>query len=194
MERRIRPLLASLIAAAVVLAPTAASASDQNVAYAVNETDGAIVSDTSVQYRKAANGVVDEENLAYALARCTDCTTFAAAFQLVIVTKDWHTFVPHNEAFVGNVLCDECVTIGVAKQVIVEVGGPASLSEAGHGRMKALGRQLEAIEEALPGLSIGALVTEVNAAFAELLDIAQTEVVRDDTGENDATVVATLSS
>jgi putative peptide zinc metalloprotease protein len=194
VNRRARALFSATLAAAVLLAPLAAAASAENLAVATNQTDGAAVAEASVQSRVAPNGVVDEENVAQAAASCTDCQTFAAAFQIVLITKDYDTFVPHNEAFAANVLCEECLTWASAKQVLVATGGPASLTGAGHQRMQALEDRLEALEADLPVLTLPALVAEVDAAFEELLDIARTEVRRHDGGPHDTEVVATRSS
>lgn len=194
MNRLNRALLSSFVAASVMLAPAAAGASDENVVVAVNQTDGAAVVEASVQFRVAPNGVVDEVNRARALAQCAGCQTVAAAFQIVLIPRDWDTFVPENEAFAANVLCEECVTWASAKQVFVATGGPATLSGAGRIRMRALNDRLEALEVGLPGLSLLALQAELNSAFAELLEIAGTEIVRQDGVPADAEVVATLSS
>ena len=194
MNRLARGLLPALLAAALSLAPTAAGASDENVAVATNETAGAAVADASVQYRIAPNGVVDEQNLAYAAARCVDCQTFAAAFQIVLVTREFRTFVPHNEAFAANVECAECLTWASAKQIIVVTGGPATLTGNGHLRMQALEDRLEALQADLPVLSLGGLAAEVEAAFAELLDIARTEVVLHDGSPANVEIAATHSS
>jgi putative peptide zinc metalloprotease protein len=194
VNRMARGLLTAFIVATLSFAPTAAGASDENVAVATNETTGAAVANASVQYRVAPNGVVDEQNLAYAAARCTDCQTFAAAFQIVLVTQEYRTFVPHNEAFAANVECAECLTWASAKQIIVVTGGPATLSGSGHLRMQALQDRLQALEADLPVLSLGALVAEVDAAFAELIDIARTEVVLHDGSPADAEIAATHSA
>lgn len=194
MNRMTRGLLAVLLAAALSFAPSAAGASDENVAVATNETAGAAVADASVQYRIAPNGVVDEQNLAYAAARCVDCQTFAAAFQIVLVTREYRTFVPNNEAFAANVECAECLTWAAAKQIVVVTGGPATLSGAGHLRMQALEDRLEALQADLPVLSLASLAAEVDAAFGELLDIARTEVVLHDGSPANAEIAATHSS
>jgi putative peptide zinc metalloprotease protein len=194
VNRMTRALLSSVVAAAVVVAPTAAGASDENVVIATNQTDGAAVVEASVQYRKAANRVVDEVNYSRAEANCVDCQTVATAFQLVLIPKDVHTFVPHNEADAFNVLCAECVTWATAKQVLVATGGPAALSEAGHARMRALEDRLLAMEDDLPAMTLGAVQAELNDAFAELLAIADEEVVRTDGGPDDAEVVAARSA
>ena len=194
MKRMVRVLVSALAALTVALVPTAAGAGDENVAVATNETAGAAVADASVQYRIAPNGVVDEQNLAYAAARCVDCQTFAAAFQIVLVTREFRTFVPHNEAFAANVECAECLTWASAKQIIVVTGGPATLSGAGHLRMQALEERLEALEADLPALTLGGLAAEADAAFEELLDIARTEVVLHDGSPANAEIAATHSS
>ncbi|HEX2048668.1 MAG TPA: hypothetical protein VHF27_12950, partial [Acidimicrobiales bacterium] len=182
------------VAAGVLLAPTAAGASDENVAVATNQTDGAAVAEASVQFRMAPNGVIDEENTAHALASCGDCQTLAVAFQLVLVPRDFHTLVPRNEAVAGNLACEECLTWASAKQVFVVTGGPASLTGAGHQRIRDLEARVEALEAELPTLTLAELAAEVDAAFEELLDVARTEVRRHDGGPQDAEVVATRSS
>ncbi len=194
MNRKARALLSFTVAAALLLAPSAAGASDDNVAVATNETAGAAVSAASVQYRVAPNGVVDEQNLAYAAARCTECPTVSTAFQLVLVTREFRTFVPHNEAFAANVECDTCLTWATAKQVIVLTEGPATLSGAGHQRMQALEERLVALEADLPVMTLDGLLGELNAAFGELLDIAGTEVVHHDGRPAAAEIAATNES
>jgi putative peptide zinc metalloprotease protein len=194
MSRPFRILLASVVAIAVVLTPTAAGASDENVVVAVNRTNGAALVEASVDYRKAANRVVDEENRAFAVARCVDCQTLAAAFQLVLVTKSPTTFAPQNEGTAVNTECDGCVTWASAKQVVVETGGPAALSEAGHHRLRAVEDSLLALEDQMAGMTLTELAAAVDAAFAEFLDVAQTEIVREDGGPDDARVIASRSS
>jgi putative peptide zinc metalloprotease protein len=194
VNRKVRALSSFAVAAALLLAPTAAGASDENLVYATNETAGAAVSAASVQYRVAPNGVVDERNVAYAVARCTDCQTVATAFQLVLVTRAYRTFVPYNEAFAGNLECDTCLSWATAKQVIVVTDGPAALTGAGHIRMQALEDRLLALQADLPALTLGGLLGELDSAFAELLDIATTEIMAPDGGPVATELVATGSS
>ena len=193
MTRTTRNLLAAVIAAGVVLAPMAAGAIDVNWAYARNRTDGAAVVDASVKYSKAGKDV-DQINYARADASCVDCQTVAAAFQLVLVTKDPRKFAPRNRADSVNTLCEECLTWASAKQVIVATGGPATLSQAGQARMRALEAHIEALEPELATMSLQTLHAELDAAYGEFLAIAQEEVVRTDGGPNDARVVDTRSA
>ena len=193
MNRMARGLLTAFLAAAVSLAPTAAGASDENIVVASNQTDGAAVAQAGVQYRVAPNGVVDEVNRAYAGASCSDCQTFAAAFQLVLVTRAYRTFVPQNEAFAANVVCESCLTWAAAKQVIVVTDGPAALTGNGHLRMQALEDRLHALQDSLAAMTLYDLAVEVDAAFDELVDIASTEIMDLD-GRPVAAEVAAFSS
>ena len=193
MNRMVRGLVSALVAATVVLAPTAAGASDNNIVVASNQTDGAALVRAGVQYRVAPNGVVDEENGAYAGANCSDCQTFAAAFQLVLVTREYRTFVPKNEAFAANVVCESCLTWAAAKQVIVVTDGPAALSGAGHLRLQAIEDRLNALQAGLASMSLSALAGEVSAATEELLDVARTEIM-DLAGRPAAAEVSAFSS
>ena len=178
MNRMARVLISALAAAAAVaLAPTTAGASDENIVVASNQNDGTAVARAGVQYRVAPNGVVDEENGAYAGASCSDCQTFAAAFQLVLVTREYRTFVPKNEAFAANVVCESCLTWAAAKQVIVVTDGPAALTGDGHRRLQAIEDRLNALQAGLPAMTLSALAGEVEAAFQELLDVARTEIM-----------------
>ncbi|HJV09408.1 MAG TPA: hypothetical protein VJ653_06990 [Acidimicrobiales bacterium] len=194
MNRMARALLSLPIAVALLLAPTAAGASDDNIVVATNETDGSAVSSASVQYRIVPNGVVDEQNLAYAAARCTDCQTLATAFQLVLVTREFRTFVPKNEAFAANVECESCLTWATAKQIIVVTDGPAALTGNGHIRMRALEDRLLALQADLPALTLEDLLVELDGAFQELLDIAGTEIMTPAGGPIASEVAATHSS
>lgn len=192
MNRTARALLSLGVAVALVLAPTAAGAAGENIVVATNQTDGAAVVRANVQYRVTADKVVDEENVAHALANCVDCRTFAAAFQIVLLPSDWDTFVPRNEAFAGNLACDECLTFATAKQIFVATGGPAYMTGSGHLRLRALQTRLQSLD--LASLSASELVAEADDAYGELLDIATNEIVRVDRTPGGARVVATRSS
>jgi putative peptide zinc metalloprotease protein len=190
MKRLARTLLSLVVATGVVLVPTTAGASDENVVYAVNRTNGGALVRDSVDYRKAANSTVDEENRAYAVAQCVDCRTLAAAFQLVLVTKPPTTLAPQNEAVAVNNECTSCVTWASAKQIVVETGGPAALSDHGHERLKAVERNLGALQGQMMDMTVEQLAADLDFWFAEFLDVARTEIVRTDGGQNDARVIA----
>jgi putative peptide zinc metalloprotease protein len=194
MNRMVRALLSSVVAAAILLAPTAAGASDENSAYAVNVDDGTAVVDASVQFRVVANGMVDQTNTAYAAASCVDCQAVAAAFQIVLVKNGYDTLEPYNEAFGANVDCDRCISWASAKQIIVVSDDAANITSEGRKRLRALEDSIEAMQPELPSMSLTAVQARLNAAFAELLDIAQTEIRLGDDGPQDGRVEASFSS
>ena len=190
MNRVARTVLSLVVAAGVVLAPTAASAKHENVVYAVNRTNGYALVRASVDYREVTNGKVDQENRAYAVAQCVGCRTLAAAFQLVLVTKPPKTLAPQNEGVAVNNECTSCVTWASAKQVVVETGGKAELTKSGRARLEGVENGLESLEEGMMDKTIEHLAAEIDFWFAEFLDVAQTEIVRTDGGHDDARVIA----
>ena len=194
MNRLVRALLSSAVAAALLLAPTAAGASDENAAYAINVDDGTAVVDASVQFRVVANGFVDESNVAYAAASCVDCQAVSAAFQIVLIKGGYDTLVPYNEAFGANVDCDRCISWASAKQILVVTDEDANITSEGRKRLGALEAAIEAMQPELPSLSLTEVQARLTSAFAELLDIAQTEIRIGDDGPQAGRVEATLSS
>jgi|GraSoiStandDraft_46_1057282.scaffolds.fasta_scaffold310674_1 putative peptide zinc metalloprotease protein len=190
MNRLARTLVSLAVAGAVVLVPSGAGASDENVVVAVNRTDGGALVRASVDYRKVNNGEVDEENRAYAVAQCVGCRTLAAAFQLVLVNKPPSVVAPQNEAVAVNNDCDSCVTWASAKQIVVETGGPADLTKAGRDRLDGVERGLASLEDHMLDKSLEQLAAEIDFWFAEFLDVAQTQIVRIDGGPNDARVIS----
>lgn len=194
MNRTVRLALSCLAAVSVVMAPTAARASDENVVVASNQTDGAAVVEAGVQFRVSPSGLVDEENRAYAVAECAGCQTVAAAFQIVLIPADDYDLAPQNEAFARNVLCEECVTWASAKQIVVATRAPAYLSGSGYQRLAALEARIEALEADLPGMSLGGLQSALDAAAEELLAVAREEILLAGDRPAAAEVVAVRSS
>ncbi len=85
--------------------------------------------------------------------------------------------------------------VSAAQHLAAEHGcGPASFTEEGHARLRALEDRLQALEAELPTLTAPSLVTRLNSAADELVAIAQQEIERDDGGPDDAEVVAVRSS
>ncbi len=194
MSRISQIVVATAVALGVALAPTAAAATDRNVVVALNGTNGAAVARARVDHRVATNGVVDQENRAYAGARCTGCQTLAAAFQIVIVTQDPTTLAPVNDAKAVNYECVQCVTWASAKQIVVQTGGPAEMTKSGRNRMKALEDSLKGLQAQMPSMSLEQLVAAVDGAYQELVDIALTEIRRTDGGTDDARIAAAHSA
>jgi len=190
MNRLARNLVSIVVAAGVVLAPTAAGAKDENVVYAVNRTDGGALVRASVDFREVRNGRVDQENRAYAVAQCVGCRTLAAAFQLVLVTKPPTTLAPQNEAVAVNNECDSCVTWASAKQIVVEAGEKAQLTKSGRARLEGVENGLESLAEGMIDKTLEQLSAEIDFWFAEFLDVAQTEIERTDGGGKDGRVIS----
>jgi putative peptide zinc metalloprotease protein len=188
MNRFIRSRLTTLlplIAAASIAVPLAAvradddplRSSDDNIAIAVNTEDGTALFVFAIDVRKVVDGVVDETNIAAALASCTDCTTVAFAFQAVLVTRDADIVIPQNLALAFNDQCTGCFTYASATQLVFGFTGQVRISPEGRHRLHELERRLRALEDEVSDLTPAQLVAEIEAAEQELFAIFTEELV-----------------
>ena len=191
MTRSMRSLLTILLfvvtaaSAAIPLTPVRAAGddappttADDNLAIAVNTTDGTVVFDVSFSLRRDADGVVDETNVAAALASCTGCTTVAFAFQAVLVTRNANVVIPQNVAIAFNDQCTECFTYASASQVVLGFSGPVRITHDGRMRLRDLRQALGELEARAAELAPGQFLAAAEAIERELISIMSEEVVR----------------
>jgi putative peptide zinc metalloprotease protein len=183
-HRRASWLVAGLTALVVALAPATAvraadepSGGDTNQAVAVNTEDGASVFRLAFSVRHVTDGVVDQQNLAFAYASCTDCRTVALAFQVVIVVGDANYVAPVNQSAAVNDQCAECLTFASATQIVVGVDGPVVFTPEGHRRLAELRRQMAELEARMGQLTAAQLAAEVSRLEQELIAILREELV-----------------
>jgi putative peptide zinc metalloprotease protein len=137
-------------------------------ALAVNTTDGAIVYDIAYSLVTVQNGdPVDSTNSAHALASCKACRTLAVSFQLVLVVGRSDTIKPINIAEALNVNCPQCVTVAIARQIVVTVESVPS---------DELLRRLGAELEKLGALDVSHSPTEVAAQVDAVAHAVQNEL------------------
>lgn len=177
-------LAAALVALLVALGPAPGalaadepSGGDTNQAVAVNTEDGASVFRLAFSIRQVTDGVVDQENLAYAYASCTDCRTVALAFQVVIVVGDANYVAPVNQSVAVNDQCAECLTFASATQIVIGVDGPVVFTPEGHRRLAALRQRMAELESRLGQLTAAQLAAEVSSIERELIAILREELV-----------------
>jgi putative peptide zinc metalloprotease protein len=176
--------VAGLVALLVALGPAPAlgqldepSGGDTNQAVAVNTEDGASVFRLAFSIRHVTDGVVDQQNLAYAYASCTDCKTVALAFQVVIVVGSAGYVAPVNQSAAVNDQCAECLTFASATQIVIGVDGPVVFTPEGRRRLAALRRRMAELEARLDQLSAAQLAAEVSSIEQELIAILSEELV-----------------
>jgi len=135
-----------------------------NQALAVNTEDGTVVYDVSVALVWVKDGEpVDNRNEAYALASCTNCTTVAVAFQVVLVVGQSDAVAPINVAVAANGGCISCQTLALAVQLV------ATLKEAPSQEVQA---QLEAALGRLDGITdLQALYDGIKTVEQEIITI-----------------------
>lgn len=157
--------------------PAGLGGGDVNQAVAVNTEDGASLFRMAFSVKRVADGVVDQENAAVALASCTDCRTVALAFQVVLVMGGADVVVPTNQAVAYNNQCAECLTFASATQIVVGVDGPVRLTGDGIKQLLEIQRRLRDLEGRIDQLTAAELVTEVSQIETALITILDTELV-----------------
>ncbi|MFP5220007.1 MAG: hypothetical protein ACLGIG_09775 [Actinomycetes bacterium] len=159
----------------------AAPGSGDNQALAVGTTDGGTVYDVAFAL-VWADGDVTSSNEAYAFASCTDCTTVAVAFQVVLVVGESSVAVPQNLAAAVNWSCVECVTHALASQLVLTL--PDDLSPEALAELQALWAELEAFGagiEDVPLDQLAARLEEFKARFAAVVQDEDGAVASDTT-------------
>ena len=174
--RRLLPIL--IVAALFGAAPAAAHAQDDTTAaVAVNTKDGSSLFDFAFEVRKTMKDAVEHTNAAVAYANCTECSTVAISFQVVLAGGDPDAVTPTNVAVALNEQCASCLTAAFAYQFVVAGEGTPRLTPAGKRRLARLRHDLRRLEDV--DLTIEQLKTELDAAADEIRDILATEVIWD---------------
>jgi putative peptide zinc metalloprotease protein len=153
-------------------APPAPGAGD-NQALAINTTDGSTVYDVAFALVWVTDGTADNRNEAYALASCQNCATVAIGFQVVLVVGQANVVVPRNIAVAVNYACVECVTVALAKQLVITL--PGALSDAGSAELARVWSRLTELAAHLQNVSLQQLQAELTRVETDILDIIRRE-------------------
>lgn len=150
-------------------------ASTDNVAAAVNTTDGRTVYAISLKIVQTDASTVDATNAAVAVASCTDCQTVAISLEAVLVIGSPTTFDPTNIALAINTNCTNCQTLASAYQDIVQNNTRVRISGAGRVEIAAIRRDLESLRNS--GLDIFAVQQRVNDDAGRFLAVLRNDVI-----------------
>lgn len=182
MRRRsaLLALLAALLAAAAAY-PTAASASGDNAAVAINTKDNSSKFQFKFSLRNEAGDVVDNANAAYAYASCAYCDSTAIAIQIVLVSSHPSTFTPTNVSLSLNDQCSFCLTFSYAYQIVRQTDGPVRFTGTGHHQLNAIKHQIDDLKK--QALTPDDLNTQLDAYVAQIKTILDTQLVPRGPGE-----------
>jgi putative peptide zinc metalloprotease protein len=144
-----------------------------NQALAINTRDGSTVYDIAFALVWETDGTVDNRNEAWALANCRNCTTVAIGFQVVLVVGQANVVVPQNIAAAANYACVDCLTMALAKQLVVSV--PDTLSEAGRAEIIRVWSRLAELAGRIHTLSLQQLQAELTKVETDILDVIRRE-------------------
>jgi putative peptide zinc metalloprotease protein len=173
MKRLLLVLLAALLAAALLLPGQARG--DDNVVAVVNTHDGLDLFRASFKIVRTTQSTVDDSNTAAAVNSCTDCSSTAIAFQIVLIFSDPIAITSQNLALSLNLDCTNCVADAQAYQWLLTTGGVVHFSAAGSRRLADIYRRLQALRH--EGLTPDELNAELDEMQAEIADILATDLV-----------------
>ncbi len=171
-----------------------APAEGDNQALAVNTDDGSSVYDVAFALVWAEDEVADNVNEAYAMASCTDCTTVAVAFQVVLVLGQ-SDVVPQNLAGAVNYSCVSCVTGALAQQLVLTLDAP--LTERTRQELNELWQRVADYGTSLEGRSLSEIRARLSEFEREIIGLLGVETSQSTTSSagpsptTDPTAVAT---
>jgi putative peptide zinc metalloprotease protein len=180
MSRSLRALTILLLAVLIGAAPIGEraavhAAGGDNVAIAINTRDGSSVFRFSFSIRRALKGVVDSRNLAAAYASCSDCSTTAVAFQVVLASGEVLVVTAENLAIAINEECEGCETLAVAHQWIVGSDGLVRFTPEGQRAINEIRRQLLALYRT--DLTLEEQLAVIEEAAQQLTEVLANELV-----------------
>ncbi len=188
---RTRRFLAGLLAAAVVLSPAAASGKsgsswDDNRVELENHNDNSYVARSKLKVVRVSGDVVDAKNIASAYANCTDCTTIAAAVQVVLAGDNPSQVVPENYAVAVNEECTRCKTMATAHQFVITTDGRMNFTDNGEEAIEDIEEDLEYLVESDPEPAhFGAEMDRLMNELQQILDTQLQKSGRDGDIEED---------
>lgn len=136
---------------------------ENNVADVFNHHDERFVTEGRVVVDTFTGDRVDPANLSWAQSSCTDCGSFAVAFQIVLYVPGAPVNVPENAAVALNIECLRCTTYSRAIQIVLPAEDPSAVANRAKVQLKALDARLDAV---LDDVEDGDMTPE--AAFAEI--------------------------
>jgi len=147
-----------------------------NRAVATTEQDGTRAFDFAWSLVRQRGGVVNQQNVANAAARCTDCRATAVAFQIVLASRNATVGTPRNQAVAINDQCTNCVVYAGARQFVrVVAAGGARFTGEGRSTLADVRNDLRALEG--QDLDVDALTAAVEEQEARVLRVLTEEVV-----------------
>jgi hypothetical protein len=151
--------------------PSPGSNGDNNVAAGVNTKDGKTVYAIKLKIVQTTSDAVDATNAAVAVnSGCTDCATFAIAFEGVIVVGSPSSFTPTNLALAYNQDCSGCTAFADAYQQVVQTSTRVRVSKQGRKQIAAIRKDLGDLKHSALSLDeIRARVAADEQAFADVL-------------------------
>jgi putative peptide zinc metalloprotease protein len=171
-----------LVATLAVGAPLAHADDDDgfggynNVVNVVNREDGATRTRSRIAVPRVPGETVDNQNVAFAYASCTDCRTVAVAVQVVVVEGPVSTFAPGNGAAAVNENCLRCATFAYARQEVLTPGTRVRISSIAQNRIQQLQWRIDSVADS--DEAFDQMTADLDSLTEELVAVVQGEIDR----------------
>jgi hypothetical protein len=148
------------------------SGGPKNVVKVINKNDNRLRVKGKIQLNHVPGSDAEPENDALAYGSCTDCSTFAIALQIDLISRTATTIAPKNTAIALNVQCSHCTTVARAVQYVVQVDDPTQTPD----NVKSLIQQMQQeLNNAAhdKDATVDQVESRINAVIGQFNDLGQ---------------------
>lgn len=144
----------------------------KNIVKVQNKMDNRLHVKGKIQLNHIPGLDVRPENDAEAYSSCTDCSTFAVALQVDLISKTATTIAPKNVAIALNVRCVRYTTVARAVQYVVQVDDPTQTPDNVKDLIGQMQQQLNAAAHD-KNETVADAEAKINAVIAQFTELGQ---------------------
>lgn len=163
----------------------------KNIVKVQNKTDNRLRVKGKIQLNHIPGDTAQPENDAEAYSSCTDCSTFAVALQVDLISKTATTIAPKNVAVALNVQCSHCTTVAKAIQYAVQVDDPARTPDNVKALIGQMQQQLNAVAHD-KNETVADAEAKIDAVIAQFNELGQSLSTQRDQKDDDNSPDATV--
>lgn len=163
----------------------------KNIVKVVNKTDNRLRVKGKIQLNHIPGANAQPENDAEAYSSCTNCSTFAVALQVDLISKAATTIAPKNVAIALNVQCSHCTTVAKAVQYVVQVDDPSQTPDNVKDLIGQMQQQLNAAARNKDE-TVADAEAKIDAVIAQFNELGQSLYTQRDQKDDDNTPDTTV--
>ncbi|GEM_PF-3983173 len=167
--------------------------SPKNIVKVQNKTNNRLRVRGKIQLNHIPGDTAQPENDAEAYSSCTNCSTFAVALQINLISKTATTIAPKNTAIAVNYMCSNCHTVADAYQYVVQVDDPSQTPDNVKDLINQMQDQLNAAARDKDA-TVGDTEAKIKAVIMQFTALGQSLYTQRDQKDDDNSPGATVPS